>query len=159
MSRKNTGWYLPGAAYPYYVLSPYFDIDFAVPKGPNPPVDPSSTELSGVKADDYDAIFHVGGYGPIIDLPEDPANIKLGSDDVPFLVEDKIKSLGAARGLVFGNVIAGQNPASARGVAEAILKESPQGVKTPFKGVLCCYAQSSVGNVNVSASSMLVPGQ
>lgn len=38
------GWYLPGAAYPYYVLSPYFDIDFAVPKGHNPPVDPSSAE-------------------------------------------------------------------------------------------------------------------
>ncbi|KAI6035319.1 hypothetical protein F5J12DRAFT_710189, partial [Pisolithus orientalis] len=40
------GWYLPEAAHPCYVLSPYFDIDFAVPKAPNPPVDPSSTEVS-----------------------------------------------------------------------------------------------------------------
>lgn len=40
----------------------------------------NSKKLSGVKADDYDAIFYVGGHGPVIDLPEDPANIKLGSD-------------------------------------------------------------------------------
>lgn len=28
---------------------------------------------------DYDAIFYVGGHGPAIDLPTDPANVKLAS--------------------------------------------------------------------------------
>ncbi|KAI6047231.1 class I glutamine amidotransferase-like protein [Pisolithus marmoratus] len=103
LTGKDTGWYLPEAAHPYYVLSPHFDIDFAAPKGSNPPLDPSSADLfkddlkfledqtvmsklanakrlSDVKADNYDAIFYIGGHGPVIDLPEDPVNIKLASD-------------------------------------------------------------------------------
>ncbi|KAK7470711.1 hypothetical protein VKT23_002133 [Stygiomarasmius scandens] len=102
-----TGWYLPEAAHPYWVLkNAGIDIDFAAPKGPNPPVDPSSVKmfaedkestqflndetvkakfasakkLSDVKAEDYDAIFYVGGHGPVIDLATDPVNIKLGSE-------------------------------------------------------------------------------
>lgn len=204
LTGKDTGWYLPEAAHPYYVLSPHFDIDFAAPKGPNPPVDPSSTELfkddtrflddqtvtsklanakklSDVDPDDYAAIFYVGGHGPVIDLPEDPVNVKLASSfyragklvaavchgpaalvnvadasgksifagrhatafsnaeeeqvgrikDVPFLVEDKIKSLGGIyeaaepmqpEVIVSGEVITGQNPASAQGIGEAILR-------------------------------------
>ncbi|KAI6110493.1 class I glutamine amidotransferase-like protein [Pisolithus croceorrhizus] len=206
LTGKDTGWYLPEAAHPYYVLSPHFDVDFAAPKGPNPPVDPASTELfkddlrflddqtvmsklanakklSDVEADDYAAIFYVGGHGPVIDLPVDPINVKLASDfyragkvvscrlpwtgvgalvnvtdasgksiftgrhatafsnaeeeqvgkvkDVPFLVEDRIKSLGGiyeaaepwqAKVVVSGDLITGQNPASAQGIGDAILK-------------------------------------
>lgn len=40
----------------------------------------SSKKLSEVKAADYDAIFYVGGYGPVIDLPFDADNTKLASD-------------------------------------------------------------------------------
>lgn len=39
------GWYLPEAAHPYYVLSKTHQIDFASPKGPNPPVDEGSVKV------------------------------------------------------------------------------------------------------------------
>ncbi|CAE6471635.1 unnamed protein product [Rhizoctonia solani] len=204
----QTGWYLPEAAHPYYILHDKFKIDFASPNGPNPEVDETSVQmftdaesvkflkddlevkqkfnnakkLSEVDANDYDAIFYVGGHGPMIDLPVDPNNIKLanafyqsgklvtavchgpgaivgvkdasgksifdgrnatGFSDaeeeqvkmvqaVPFLLETRIKELGgkytkaeqswAPHVVVDGNVITGQNPASAKGVGEAILK-------------------------------------
>ena len=75
------------AAHPFYVLAPHHNIDFAAPNGPNPPLDPNSKDafsedpesikfldddvvkakfegtkyLKSVNADDYDAIFFVGG--------------------------------------------------------------------------------------------------
>ncbi|THH13283.1 hypothetical protein EW146_g6912 [Bondarzewia mesenterica] len=201
-----TGWYLPEAAHPYYVLAPHFKIDFASPAGANPPVDPASVEmfkddgsvkfredptvkslfanakpLKDVNADDYAAIFYIGGHGPVIDLSSDPTNIELankfyrsgkivsavchgpaaivgvtGADgksifdgktatcftnteeeqvgkvkDIPFLTEDRIKSLGGTfdkaepwgpKVCQSGTLITGQNPASAGPVGEAILK-------------------------------------
>jgi len=103
---KPTGWYLPEAAHPYYVLSPTFEIDFAAPAGPNPPVDENSVKnfssdegcikfladpvvqnklknaknLAEVKAGDYVAVFYPGGHGPVLDLPIDPDNIKLANE-------------------------------------------------------------------------------
>lgn len=109
----QTGWYLPEAAHPYYVLSPNFDIDFASPGGPNPPVDESSVQqfkddikfledetvkskLANAKrldsilnSHEYDAIFYIGGHGPVLDLASYPINIKLASD---FWQADKIVS-------------------------------------------------------------------
>ncbi|KAJ6614298.1 ThiJ/PfpI [Mycena sp. CBHHK59/15] len=208
LTGNPTGWYLPEAAHPYYVLATHATIDFASLTGPNPPLDPSSVKafeadadsvkfladetvkaklasakkLADVSAKDYDAILYVGGHGPVIDLPEDPVNIKLASEffqagkitsgvchgpaalvgatdadgksifagraftgfsnteeetfdtvkDVPFLLEDKIVSLGGkyskatepwgANVVVDGNLYTGQNPASAAPLAEAILK-------------------------------------
>ncbi|KAJ7935156.1 class I glutamine amidotransferase-like protein [Mycena leptocephala] len=101
-----TGWWLPEAAHPYYILSPHASIDFASPNGEDPPVDQrgvemyasdqdcikfladetvktklaSAKKLSAVNAKDYDAIFYVGGHGPVIDLAFDPVNIKLASE-------------------------------------------------------------------------------
>jgi hypothetical protein len=37
-------------------------------------------KLSSVDAKDYDAVFYVGGHGPVIDLAFDPVNAKLASD-------------------------------------------------------------------------------
>ena len=37
-------------------------------------------KLSEVNVNDYDAIFYVGGHGPVIDLASDPVNSKLISD-------------------------------------------------------------------------------
>ncbi|QRV90970.1 chaperone protein HSP31 [Ceratobasidium sp. AG-Ba] len=207
LSGAQTGWYLPEAAHPYYVLSGKHTIDFAAPKGPNPEVDEGSVKmftddesvkflqdpevkekfatakkLSEVDAKEYDAIFYVGGHGPMLDLPEDPDNIKLAQafynsgklttavchgpgalvgvkdesgksifsgrnatgfsnaeeeqlgkvKELPFLLETRIKELGgkytkAEKGwdpkvVVDGHLITGQNPASAKGVGEAILK-------------------------------------
>ncbi|KAM6495931.1 class I glutamine amidotransferase-like protein [Amanita muscaria] len=105
LTGRPTGWYLPEAAHPYYVLAPHSKIDFAAPNGPHPPVDEESVQmfqedetsvkflkdetvkeklakakkLSEVDAKDYDAIFYAGGHAPVIDLPEDPVNIKLAS--------------------------------------------------------------------------------
>jgi len=103
----QTGWYLPEAAHPYYVFKKEkYDIDFASPKGANPPIDEGSVEafkaddesvqfladpevkekfaaakkLSDVKVADYDVIFYVGGHGPVIDLPFDAANAKFSSE-------------------------------------------------------------------------------
>jgi len=100
---QKTGWYLPEAAHPYYAIAPSHDITFAAPAGPNPPVGPSSVELfkddeesvrflndpvvklkfaeakklSEVNPDEYDAIFYVGGHGPMLDLATDPTSINL----------------------------------------------------------------------------------
>ncbi|KAG2077473.1 class I glutamine amidotransferase-like protein [Suillus decipiens] len=208
LTGANTGWYLPEAAHPYYVLAPHFTIDFASPAGPNPPVDEYSVQtfpddinkflentevqkklstakkLSEVNLDDYDAIFYVGGHGPVLDLAVDSVNIQLASkfyragklvaavchgpaalvgvtdesgksifagkpatgfsnveekqvdkvkaSDIPFLLEDKISSLGGKyekaaepwepKVVVAGNLITGQNPASAHPIGEAILQ-------------------------------------
>jgi putative intracellular protease/amidase len=206
LTGANTGWYLPEAAHPYYVLAPHFTIDFASPAGPNPPVDEYSVQmfpddvgkflenpevqkklltvkkLSEVNPDDYDGIFYVGGHGPVLDLAADPVNIQLASKfyragklvaavchgpaalvgvtdesgksifadkpvtgfsnveeeqvkkvkDIPFLLEDKISSLGGKyekaaepwgpKVVVTGNLITGQNPASAHPIGEAILQ-------------------------------------
>ncbi|WWD22509.1 hypothetical protein CI109_107002 [Kwoniella shandongensis] len=97
-----TGWYLPEAAHPYYALESSFKIDSASPKGGAAPIDHNSVEMfkddesvkflsdpkaqelvkntkkiSEVKADDYDAIFVVGGHGPMIDLAQDKDLAKL----------------------------------------------------------------------------------
>jgi len=208
LTGKSTGWYLPEAAHPYYVLSPHATIDFVSPEGPNPPVDENSVKafaedkesvkflkdeiaqsklakakkLSEVQVKDYDAIFYVGGQGPVLDLSSDPVNAKLASEfwqsgkivsavchgpaalvqavdasgksiflnksftgfsnkeeeavhglnDLPFLLEDKITELGGKyekadqlwepKVVVDGRLITGQNPASAAGTGEAILK-------------------------------------
>lgn len=88
------------------VLSSKYDVDFAAPNGPNPPVDESSVQgfkddvtfledptvkqklasakkLADVNAADYDAIFYVGGHGPVIDLASDSVNAKLASEVGP----------------------------------------------------------------------------
>lgn len=101
----QTGWFLPEAAHPYYVLAPHAEIDFAAPLGPNPPVDEGSVKsftdeesvkflkdetvlrkfahakkLTEVNSADYDAVFYVGGHGPVIDLAFDLVNAKLASE-------------------------------------------------------------------------------
>lgn len=40
----------------------------------------NAKHLSDVKAEDYDAVFYVGGHGPVIDLATDPVNIKLAEN-------------------------------------------------------------------------------
>jgi len=98
--------YLPEAAHPYYILAPHATIEFASPKGANPPLDPASVKafesdaecvkfladetvksklastkkLSEVSSKDYDAIFYVGGHGPTIDLPVDEDSIRLATE-------------------------------------------------------------------------------
>jgi len=190
-------------------------ITFAAPAGPNPPLDPTSVEqfkedeesvkflndetaktklanalvLQDVKIQDYDALFYVGGHGPVIDLPTDPTNIKLLEDavhqkkliaavchgpaalvgpqikhllhkhsifhgkrftgfsnveeeqagmvkEIPFLLEDRIIELGGkyekaekpweAHVVVDGLLLTGQNPASARPLAQAVHKALSQ---------------------------------
>lgn len=86
---KPTGWYLPEFAHPYYTLEGKADMTIASPKGGEAPLDPSSVEMFKGdpeaskflkekealwknteklgnfvgKADDYGAIFYVGGHG------------------------------------------------------------------------------------------------
>jgi putative intracellular protease/amidase len=37
-------------------------------------------KLSEVKVTDYDAVFYIGGHGPVLDLASDPVNAKLASE-------------------------------------------------------------------------------
>ncbi|KAI9696038.1 MAG: hypothetical protein M1836_005869 [Candelina mexicana] len=94
---KPTGWFLPEFAHPYKVLAPHCDIVVASPAGGEAPLDPSSVEsykddpasseflnnsqalwkntekLSNLvgRAKEFDAIFYVGGHGPMFDLVTD----------------------------------------------------------------------------------------
>ena len=101
---RKTGFWLDEFAAPYYVLSDAgAEITLASPAGGQPPLDPKSAEadfltdatrrfdadaqaqaalantlkLSGIKADEYDALFYPGGHGPLWDLAEDPQSIAL----------------------------------------------------------------------------------
>ncbi|KAH9837496.1 Glyoxalase activity of DJ-1 [Teratosphaeria destructans] len=100
---KTTGWYLPEFAHPYYKLEGKADITIASPKGGAAPLDPSSVEmfkedaesskflkekeslwkntekLSNYlgKAHQFDAVFYVGGHGPMFDLAVDPESQQL----------------------------------------------------------------------------------
>lgn len=40
----------------------------------------SAKKLSEVNPKDYDAIFYIGGHGPVVDLAVDPVNAKLASE-------------------------------------------------------------------------------
>lgn len=104
ISGKPTGWYLPEAAHPYFVVTKAgYEVVFASPKGGKAPLDPSSVEafkedeesqkflnnaelikqtentvkLDDVKSSDYVAYFAVGGHGPVFDLTDNAVNQKL----------------------------------------------------------------------------------
>ncbi|RDW65034.1 putative chaperone protein HSP31 [Coleophoma cylindrospora] len=112
---KPTGWYLPEFAHPYEALEGHADIVVASPNGGASPLDPSSVEAfksdeSSVsflnnkkslwentaklsdflgKAKEFDAIFFVGGHGPMWDLAVDATSHKLISE---FADENKVIS-------------------------------------------------------------------
>jgi putative intracellular protease/amidase len=89
---RKTGFYVPEAAHPYAVFKAHgYRVDFASPKGRQPPMDgfnandPEQVAFLGdadvkqrlaatltpaqVSATDYDAIFYVGGHGTMWDFP------------------------------------------------------------------------------------------
>ncbi|KAJ5287098.1 ThiJ/PfpI family protein [Penicillium angulare] len=98
-----TGWFLPEFAHPYDVLSKKTNLTIASPLGGVAPLDPGSVQmfasdpssqaflknneslwkntekLSDIipRADEFDAIFYVGGHGPMFDLAQDPESLKL----------------------------------------------------------------------------------
>lgn len=205
---EKTGFWVEEFASPYYVLADAgAEITIASPYGGQPPVDPKSelkdaqtpstlrfykddiaidkvarsVKLREIKYEDYDAVFYLGGHGPLWDLANDANSIKLienfynnqkpiafvchspaalinvkaengeplvkgkhltsfsnSEEDavkltkiVPFLLEDKLKELGAhytknnnwdSYVQQDGLLITGQNPASSEGVANLLLK-------------------------------------
>jgi putative intracellular protease/amidase len=101
---NKTGFWLEEFAAPYYVLRDAgAEVVLASPAGGQPPLDPKSDEpdaqtdatrrfaqdheaqaslanthkLTGIKADDYDAVFYPGGHGPMWDLYRDTHSIAL----------------------------------------------------------------------------------
>lgn len=101
---KKTGFWLEEFAAPYYAfLDAGAKVSLASPVGGQPPLDPKSDEPSSQTHDtarfrkdsaaqaalastlklrtiqpaEYDAVFYVGGHGPLWDLAEDPASIAL----------------------------------------------------------------------------------
>ncbi|KAF3390243.1 Glyoxalase 3 [Penicillium rolfsii] len=213
--QKPTGWYLPEFAHPWEVLHDKVSLTIASPKGGEAPLDPSSVEmfksdatstkflseqkalwtnthkLSDVlaRADEFDALFYVGGHGPMFDLTTDSTSLALIqtfaaakkpvaavchgpcvflnatspsgvplisgatvtgfsnveedqvqlSDAMPFMLETELQKVSGGGYVkadepwgekvvvsktagLGGVLITGQNPASATGVGEAILK-------------------------------------
>lgn len=110
-----TGWYLPEFAHPYYKLEGKADIAIASPKGGEAPLDPSSVEMFKEdaeatrflkekealwkntdklekylgRADEFDAIFYVGGHGPMFDLATNPLSHQLINE---FYAKNKVVS-------------------------------------------------------------------
>lgn len=205
---KKTGFWLEEFAAPYYVLRDAgARITLASPMGGQPPLDPksdaadaqtddtrrfkgdvvaqkalaSTVKLADIDINAFDAVFYPGGHGPLWDLAEDPASIRLieafaksnrpiaavchapaifrhtkGADGkplvsgrhvtgftdteeaavgltdvVPFLVEDMLRANGgvydkaadwASHVVVDGKLVTGQNPASSKEAANALLK-------------------------------------
>jgi putative intracellular protease/amidase len=103
-SGKKTGFWLEELAAPYYVfMDAGAEVTLASPLGGQPPLDPRSdapdyqtgdtrrfrsdpaaeaslagtVKLARVSADDYDAVFFVGGHGTMWDLAEEPVPIAL----------------------------------------------------------------------------------
>ena len=101
---KKTGFWLEEFAAPYYAFKDAgADVTLVSPQGGQPPLDPKSDEadaqtdatrrfkldpaaqqalahtgkLSGVPGDGFDALFYVGGHGPLWDLAEDADSIEL----------------------------------------------------------------------------------
>ncbi|KAL2813343.1 class I glutamine amidotransferase-like protein [Aspergillus cavernicola] len=96
-----TGWYLPEFAHPWEVLHNKAELVIASPKGGPAPLDPSSVKmfendpvsskflkeqealwkntkkLSDINPAEFDAIFYVGGHGPMFDLTTDKTSISL----------------------------------------------------------------------------------
>ncbi|EDZ46341.1 type 1 glutamine amidotransferase domain-containing protein [Leisingera daeponensis] len=101
---EKTGFWLEEFAAPYYVLRDAgAEVTLASPAGGQPPLDPksdsedaqtdatrrfkqddaaqqalaSTVKLSGVDADQFDAVFYPGGHGPLWDLAESADSRKL----------------------------------------------------------------------------------
>ena len=101
---RKTGFWLEELAAPYYVFKDAgAEVVLISPKGGQPPLDPKSNEpdfqtdqtrrfeadaeanaalaetvrLAGVTHDGFDAVFYPGGHGPLWDLAEDPASVRL----------------------------------------------------------------------------------
>ncbi|QSZ37465.1 hypothetical protein DSL72_008563 [Monilinia vaccinii-corymbosi] len=104
-SGKPTGWYLPEFAHPYEILAPHAQITIASVRGGASPLDPASIEaaqddvsVSFLKnreslwkntaplsefvgrAEEFDALFYVGGHGPMFDLAHNETSHKLISE-------------------------------------------------------------------------------
>ncbi|KAF7864059.1 hypothetical protein EAF04_007024 [Stromatinia cepivora] len=104
-SGKPTGWYLPEFAHPYDILAPHTQITIASVLGGASPLDPASIEASKDdvsvnflktqeslwkntaplsdfvgKAAEFDAIFYVGGHGPMFDLAHNETSQKIISE-------------------------------------------------------------------------------
>jgi len=101
---RKTGFWLEEFAAPYFVFRDAgVELTLASPKGGQPPIDPKSdlpenqtpamtrfkqdqaaqkqlsqtVKLSGMKSEDFDTIFYVGGHGPMWDLVDNPDSIAL----------------------------------------------------------------------------------
>lgn len=101
---RPTGFWLEELAAPYYVFKDAgAEVTLASPEGGQPPLDPTSDEpdaqtaatrrfkadsaanaaladtakLESLSASDFDAVFYPGGHGPLWDLVDDAASIRL----------------------------------------------------------------------------------
>jgi putative intracellular protease/amidase len=101
---KKTGLWLEEFATPYYIFKEQgYEITVASPKGGVAPIDPksklpeytsesvkkfledpsaqeklnTSSKLTDVNVNEFDAVFYPGGTGPVWDLPDNPQSVKI----------------------------------------------------------------------------------
>ncbi|KAL2003495.1 hypothetical protein VTN02DRAFT_3590 [Thermoascus thermophilus] len=98
-----TGWYLPEFAHPHNVLKDKVELTVASPQGGDAPLDPGSIKMFESdatsttflntqrdlwtkthrlaemlpRAGEFDAIFYVGGHGPMFDITSNPTSLAL----------------------------------------------------------------------------------
>ncbi|OJJ48606.1 hypothetical protein ASPZODRAFT_14734 [Penicilliopsis zonata CBS 506.65] len=102
-TKAQTGWYLPELAHPFYTLKDKIKLTISSPQGGQAPLDPTSIklfhddeeaqaflkdhqdvwmrtlplrEIVG-RVHDFDAIFYIGGHGPMFDLPSNKHSLAL----------------------------------------------------------------------------------
>jgi len=87
-------------------------------------------KIDDAKAENYDAIFFAGGHGVMWDFADKEATVQ-ATKIVPFLLETALKNHGANHIAAEnwsnhveadGRLVTGQNPASAAGVGDEIVK-------------------------------------
>jgi len=190
LSGKPTGWYLPEAAHPYYLLAPHHDIAFASPSGANPPLDPASVDafkedaesirfladetvkrklanaipLKDAHAADYDALFYVGGHGPVLDLAIDGNNIILLNEAitqkklVAAVCHGPAALVGVAKALLSGKKITGFSNYEEEQVG--MVKEIPFLLETRIKEVGGHYEKAAKPwDSHVVVDGRLITGQ
>ena len=191
---RQTGFWLEELAAPYYALKDAgATLTLASPQGGQPPVDPASDaeeshtdatrrfetdpeaqaalaathRLSGMSADDFDAVFYPGGHGPLWDLAGDADSIRLietfiaQGKPVASVCHAPIVLVGAKTGanepLVKGREVTGftNGEEDAVGLTEAV----PHRVEDALQACGGVYSKAADFTPYVRVDGQLITGQ
>ncbi|BDD63569.1 hypothetical protein MAP00_008443 [Monascus purpureus] len=157
VNRSPTGWYLPELAHFYAVVKDKVELTFASPKGGEAPLDPASVKASQndpistsflneerhlwanthklaelvPRALDFEAIYFVGGHGPMFDLTSDIVSLAI------------IQTLSSARKIV---------AAVCHGPAALVNATTPTGTSLIQGSTITAFSNEEEDLMNASAA-------